>query len=345
MTSKLFTKKIIGRLAVLALLAIWVIWALPAAARADTPTVPAGAGGAVAASPFATPISTAVTQRGDIVEFGHDVTIAAGETAKSVTVFGADVTVAGTVLRNLTVIGGDATLAPTAVVGNDIKHGDVSLAVVGGHLNREAGAAVTGRTVNGLGDVHFDAVDTGFLSFFGGMARIIFLLFVTMIVVALAPTVLREARDVLAERPLPALGWGFAGFLVGVPVVTIALLITIIGIIILVPWLLFVVPVIGAAGVATAAYFVGRWILEKLGHNGERLFAATALGAVALCVVQFVPFFGCLALLLASVAGTGAVLMVIFKRYGDRRQARKAARAGGIGAPLGGQTIAPTPAS
>ena len=259
--------------------------------------------------------------------------------------FGGNVTVAGTIRHNLTVIGGNATLEPTAKVGTGLTSSDVTLTVVGGHLTREPGATVTGRTFRGLGDLHVSALDFGFFSFFGGMARTIFLVVVTLIVVALAPIRLRQARDILAERPLPALGWGFAGFLVGVPVVSIALIITVVGIIVLVPWLLFVVPVIGAAGMATAAFFAGRWILEKLGHDGDRPFAAAALGAVAFSVIQFVPVLGCLTTLLAAVAGTGAVLMVLFNHYNGRRQTRRATRAAGGGAPLGGQTIDPTPAS
>jgi hypothetical protein len=335
MGRRIFTRTTAGRLAVVALLVAWVAWALPNAAKAATPTTaapaPATAALAASAAPAATaPVTGAVHERGTIVELGKDVYIGPDQVARTVAVFGADVTVAGTVTDQLIVIDGTVTLARTAVVGSNMASHDMALTVVGGKIIRDPGATVVGRVWHGLGSVrlHRDGfVAFGILGFFGGVVRTIFLVAVAVVLAALMPRRLTAARDVIGRQPLPALGWGAAGLIVGVPVVSIALAITIVGIIVLVPWLFFVVPLTIAAGFAAVAAFTGRWLAAKLGHAHGGLVGETALGALALCLALFVPFVGGVVVCFAGLTGLGAVLMITAGWLRERRATRIARRA------------------
>lgn len=82
----------------------------------------------------------------DIVKVGSDVRIAAGETVDSVTVFGGDAVIAGTVRRSVVAVGGDIRLRDGAQVGTEMAAGDTTVLAIGGKTTVAPGATVTGTT-------------------------------------------------------------------------------------------------------------------------------------------------------------------------------------------------------
>lgn len=82
----------------------------------------------------------------DLVRAGGDLVVRAGETVESVTVFGGDAIVAGTVRRSVVAIGGDVVLRPSARVGTAMSPDDATVFAVGGTVRTAPGAIVTGST-------------------------------------------------------------------------------------------------------------------------------------------------------------------------------------------------------
>ena len=104
-------------------------WPLPASTGSDRPT------------------GIDVSGNGDeIVRAGGDVVVRAGETVDSVTVFGGDAVVAGTVRHSVVAVGGDVVLRSSARVGTLMKPDDATVFAIGGTTRTAPGAIVTGTT-------------------------------------------------------------------------------------------------------------------------------------------------------------------------------------------------------
>jgi hypothetical protein len=59
-----------------------------------------------------------------------------------------------------------------------------------------------------------------------------------------------------------------------VPLVTVALVVTIVGILLAIPWALIVVPAVFAFGFIAVATFIGDRLLRAVGYRGESLLPA-----------------------------------------------------------------------
>jgi hypothetical protein len=132
-----------------------------------------------------------------------------------------------------------------------------------------------------------------------------------------------RAADAIAREPLKVLGLGLA-ILVCVPFLTLALLITVIGI----PLALLVIPLyllLVFLGWVTAALFVAQRGLAvarsgKPATLGWRLLALL-LGLVALALLQRIPLVGGLVMFVALMAGVGALVFQAWTRRDHRPHA------------------------
>jgi len=82
----------------------------------------------------------------EIVKVGEDIFVGPGQIVDSVTVFGGDAVIAGTVRHTVVAVGGDIALRATARVGTQMAAADQSVLAIGGTARTAPGATVIGTT-------------------------------------------------------------------------------------------------------------------------------------------------------------------------------------------------------
>ena len=300
--------------------------------------------------PEGTSVPSAVAFGGDVrvygrateavVTFGGDVVVD-GSVGNSVVAFGGDVTVNGTVGATIVAFGGDVRLGKTAVVGSDMSPDEASIVLMGGRLTKAEGAQVNGlvkRSAGGIdpGDavawltrgVFFNPLLE--LSFGGWLVQTAFFLVLALVAAALMPKQLRGLHSQLALRPWGALGWGALTFFLILPAVLVVLVISIIGLLLVLPYV--VVVLLAYFFVTTGvASFLAQKVLTGFGGR-ENLMLAVTVGVVGTTVVSRIPVLGPLFLLVMMVIGTGAAVLG-FARWRRERRAAEAARAAAAAPP------------
>lgn len=273
--------------------------------------------------------SASAADRGTIWKVGSDVTIPSGDTAEAIIAIGGNVTIAGTVKSTVVAVGGDVRLAPTAVIGSDAKSGDTSLVLVGGTLQRAAGSVQTGDTTRVTGSWTGDVWSRGIvdpiarpfrgLSLFTWFSGTLLYLLGAVLVAAIMPRMTTALRDRVRGRFWPTLGWGALSLIVIVPVVTVLLIVTIIGLLAVLPWLFIVIATLVLGGVAVAVV-IGDRVLPWLRYRRENLILAAVVGVLVLRLVQLIPIAGSIVVAVAWIAGFGAAVMALWDWQRRRRE-------------------------
>jgi hypothetical protein len=265
-----------------------------------------------------------------------------------VVMFGGNVVISGTVDEEIVAFGGNVTLESTARVGAGLAPDEDGIVLFGGNVTQEPGAQVTGEVRRmGGGDLaaalRSAAGAAGFEPFrqfysVGGwlFTTLVFLV-LGLVAAALLPNQMRAVQRQLAARPWPSLGWGALTFFVIVPVTIVALVISLIGILVLIPGIPTLLLAYFFAVVSVGTLIADRFVAGRVSER-NRLFLATTIGVVATAIVSAVPFFGGLLILAMMVFGTGAALLAV----GDWRRQRKLAAVVPPGAPLPPGTPAPS---
>ena len=267
---------------------------------------------------------------GDIVKTGQDITVPLGTSANSVFAFGGSITIAGSVREVVAGIGADVTLLPTARVGTTAGSGDTSLVVIGGDLTSAPGATIVGNTtVEPLASVR-NAFTTGFwrpiasplagLSLIGWAGSTVLLVLLGLLVAGVLPRQTRASIRRIAGHPASSLGWGALTAFVIVPLVTVALIVTIVGILLAIPWALIVVPAVFAFGFIAMGTFIGDRLLRAVGYRGESLLLAATVGIVATQLVRLIPYAGAIIVAAIWIIGTGAAVAAFFSWRRNRKQ-------------------------
>ncbi len=284
-----------------------------------------------------------------VVAFGGDVVVK-GRVGSSVVAFGGDITVDGYVGATVVAFRGDIKLGPTAVVGNDMGPRDASVVVMGGDLTRAPGAQVHGLVRRSAGSVDLGAIAgsagrwvilgrwLGGVSFFGWLFQTAFCLVLALVATALMPTQLRRVQDQLRQRPWASLGWGVLAFFLAVPFTFLLLGITVIGLLLWLPLLVFVLLTY-FFGITAVAAVVAQKAIRGFGGK-ENLMLAVAVGVVGTTIVSRIPVAGVVILFVMTWLGAGAVVMAVDQRRRERREAaaaRAAASALAAAAPGGAQ--------
>jgi len=301
------------------------------------------AGPAAAAGESPTPAASAAVDlrtRDTVVKAGEDVTIVAGESVATAVAFGGDVIVHGTVRNTVVAFGGDIRLGSTARVGTDMSAEDATVVAIGGTVTRASGAEVTGQTQTfdsaGWGDaLGWAAQRVAFtpwwgLSLVGWVVQTAFFLVLALVAAALMPNQMRAVRRHLGRRPWASLGWGALSFFLIVPAVLVVLVISIVGLLLVIPYVLFV----------TLAYFfvttaVGAFIAQRVlsgGGRKENLMLAVTLGVVGTTIVSRIPVAGPLLIAVMMVFGSGAAVLAVAEWRRARKQAAAAQAAALAGA-------------
>jgi len=249
--------------------------------------------------------------------------------------------------------GGNIKLGPDAVAGRDLAPSDASLVLFGGDLTQAPGAKVVGQTKSFKGVNLGDALGwagrgmlfsplLGF-SFFGWLVQTAFFLVLALVAAALMPRQLRGLQRQLGRKPWASLGWGALTFFVVAPAILVVLVISIVGLLLVLPYGLFVLLAYFFATTGVAA-FLAQKVLTGFGGK-ENLMLAVTIGVVGTTVVSRIPAIGPLLLVAMTVFGSGAALLGVAEWRRGRREAAvalAAASAAAAGAPA--PTTMPAPA-
>jgi hypothetical protein len=235
----------------------------------------------------------------DQVRFGGSVTVNQDEVVEGdVVAIGGSVRVDGQVTGNAVAIGGSLTLGPRADVQGDAV-------VIGGRLSRDPGARIGGKVVDvGAGDLDlggfrwraapfgrlfapFSGAALGFLALMSTLARVA----VLCVLASLVLLVGREYVELVGARavaePVKAGAIGLLAQLLFIPmlVITILLLVvTIIGIplLVLVPFAVLALAVIGLVGFTAVASHLGRLVSHRFDWRGDNPYLTVVTGIVLL---------------------------------------------------------------
>jgi len=246
----------------------------------------------------------------------EDVTVAAGEVRDNLVVVGGDVVIHGAVQNVVVVVGGDLVVASDGAVGTARNEDDTVIVSVFGSVDIEQGAKVAGRVVDVAGGgsvpLHAMVVDpvtrpwNDWNSIAGWIGSTVFILLVAVIVAAVAPRQLAFVSERARRHVFSSLGWGALGLIVLLPLATIVLIFTLVGILALLPfWLAVAVALL--FGYAAVGALIGRLVLGR-GEGRGRVMLAAVFGVAVLCIVRWIPFFGSLVVFVALLIGLGATV-------------------------------------
>ena len=279
----------------------------------------------------------AVQVRDPLLVFGDPVRIAEDERVESIVAFGGDVTVAGTVTRSVVAFGGDVLLLPTASVGDAQSETDTTVVSFGGAITAREGAQVTGDLERIGEDDWSTALDVPasksgdggawvVFSFFWWLAQAALVLILGVLAAALLPRQMLAVGRTVSARPGASLGWGALVFFIIVPAAAIVLLISIVGILVLIPAIV-VVPIFYLLATLSVAAVIAQRLLK--GERRSNLILATVLGAIGMIVISLIPVAGALALLVVALFGTGAAILALLEWRRGRRMTSAPAPVGG----------------
>lgn len=235
----------------------------------------------------------------DLIRIGNSVTVRAGQVVDGdVVAVGGSVRVDGEVHGDVVSVGGNVNMGPQAIVDNNVV-------VIGGRLERADTARIGGQVQEvSLGNFHFGpwqwplgAAETyrsywgsrfgSALSVFAILTRLAVLCLLAALVVLLGHRHADRAGDRALREPLKSGATGFLVQLLFIPtlVITIlALVITIIGIplLLLIPFAVLGLAVLGLVGFTGVAERIGRWCADRLGWQIGNAYAATTFGTLVI---------------------------------------------------------------
>ncbi len=316
---------------------------------AADPTQPLVKAGEDVVVPAGTTVEAAVAFGGDVavdgtvtevaMAFGGDIVVE-GSVGSSVVAFGGDVTVSGSVGASVIAFGGDVRLLPGAAVGTSMKPSDDTVVLFGGKLTRDPAAQVTGKTAEydnanwakaaswfGGGVGRGIVRPWGGFTVLGWVIQAAIFLVLGLVAAALMPKQMRAVQRKLAEKTAASLGWGALAFFVIVPAVLVVLVISVVGLLLVLPYAVFLALFYFFVITSVGALVAG--LLLKGTRHADNLVLAVVIGVLATTVVSKIPVAGFLVLVVMAVFGAGAAVLA----YGEYRRARRAAM---TPAPAGG---------
>jgi hypothetical protein len=265
----------------------------------------------------------------NVYKLGGDVLVRPDQVVGTVIILGGNLTVAGLIEGSAVVIGGHVHVLSSGVVSRTVF-------CIGGAVRRDPGSVIVGNVVALQGNQFMARMASGLYrtvrspfragTMVGWAATTVLYLVVAVVATWLFSRQTISVRERIARHAGSSLGWGVLGTVVVVPAISVLLLVSVIGVLVLIPWLLIVVPLAFFFGFACMGALVGRRLLAILGVQRERLVASAALGVLLLHLLRLIPYAGSVLWALAWIAGFGAVAAEVYL-WGRARRARRGAAA------------------
>jgi hypothetical protein len=261
---------------------------------------------------------TAVIDRNATIAGGNVELREGGVVTGNAYLVGGNIVVEGTVRQLLRATGGTINIAGSVgdvnvsagrlrVGPNARIDGDLRYRVPADNVQIDSAATITGQMI---------AVPPRDWSRVWWMLRLFWglgFLLAGAVLVALLPGIAQTAADGLRTRPGVALGLGVM-WLILLPLLIGVVAVTVIGVPLAMLLLGTYLIVMYLAGIVLALA-IGRLALRNREGSGRgRLVAAFLLGGLALMLVSWIPVAGTLAIVLAIVLGSGALVMPVVRR-------------------------------
>lgn len=301
-----------------------------------------------------TPLARAGRSRhdgNDRVRFGGSVTVNQDEVVDGdVVAIGGSVRVDGQVTGDAVAIGGSLTLGPKADVQGDAV-------IIGGTLSRDPGARIGGKLVDvGAGNfdfgrfpwgrvpfgrpfVPFSETALGLLALMSTLARVAVLCVLASLVMLVGREYVERVGARAVAEPVKAGVIGLLAQLLFIPLLVITILVlvvTIIGIplLVLVPFAVLALAVVGLIGFTAVASYLGRLINHRFAWSGDNPYLTVVIGIVMVVspvliarliglagilvfpITGTLKFLGFLLEYVAWTVGFGAVALLRFARPG-----------------------------
>ena len=274
-------------------------------------------------------ITLASRVHGDLLLVGGHVTLApTSEVRGAGWIAGSRVTVSGRALSGLKLYGREIVIAgeingPLELSGHRIEvlstariHGDIEYSS-GEEIRIDPAARISGqitRATNTI-DISNPLADIPILKALRPLL-LTGLLMAGLLLYGLFPRFTEHASTLIREAPVRSLGLGTALFF-SVPPVAVLLVITIIGIPVAIALGAFHALALLAAYLVSC-FFVGEVLARLIGQrprSRQWRMLLLAIGLVVLTFLTTLPYVGPFLLLLACIAGLGAILLQAFSRY------------------------------
>jgi hypothetical protein len=232
----------------------------------------------------------------ELVTFG-------GPVGRDIAVAASNLVIANTIGRNVKANVESLELTSNAVVDGKIEYTSKN------EIKQSSNAAVAGEITRSQPE---NRKQSGASIFGVAIAWFIYIflamLFTSMAIALLFPSVLQSTTDRIMKSPWMALLVGLIASFV-VPVLLVAIGLTIIGIPLMILLGLIWLVVIMLSGPFTA-YYVGRLIFT----NNRSVLLTMLVGSVVLLALYFLPFAGFIALVGAYWLGTGMIILELMRR-------------------------------
>lgn len=259
----------------------------------------------------------------DRTVMGGNVTIAKGETARDITVFGGNVDLEGKATGDVTVFGGNVEVHDGANVHGDATvfggnltldkgaHVDGDVTSIGGTLDRDPGAIVGGdvtakggsRPSEARKEDHRGIVARAGESVMNGVRLAAVLFVIGTVLLALTGRRMDMLRAEVATRPMRSMALGVMGVLGGT-VVLVALCVTVIGIpVAVVALLVFGFALLGS--MCAVLSVVGEGLLR---HRTENPYVHLAVGCALFVALSALPWVGGIVTVATLLAGIGVLV-------------------------------------
>ena len=210
---------------------------------------------------------------GDISEFFKEVIVEEDERVEGTVFSFHDIVIKGLVVKDVVSLR-TVTVASTGEVRGDVIAKDIK---------RERGGRILGQRQEVMFPDVLSLNVPWVGNFIGGLHQfffILFIVFLAVVVVAIAPKPLGRIVNKLSQNIIPSFFWGILFWLSLAPIL-ILLIITIVGIplIIIYPFTIIVAIILGFVSVAQS---IGEFICHRIGWQQKSLYMRVLCGAVAL---------------------------------------------------------------
>jgi hypothetical protein len=250
----------------------------------------------------------------------NDAAAVDGTVREQLVVMNGSARVAGRVLGNVVSLSGAVELAPSARVDGDVVLYNSTIA-------RAPGAVVLGRVVTEPGYSFGERI----LAFFWASMTVVVLLG-GLLFAAIAGEQLYRAAFLIGEHPRETT---LAALVVaiGLPLAAVAAFLSVVGIPLGFALLCVLLPVLAFLGYLVSGAALGSLLLRRgWGEVRDRPYLAILVGLLLLQLTGFVPWIGGVVVLAASLAGTGALALRVWRQW-RHPQPRDAVMVGAATAP------------